>query len=57
MLETRENVKKAAVLCLMSGTTAEIVGATGCGKSAMAEEIAAEHGRKLVTINAALPKN
>ncbi len=54
MLETRENVKKAAVLCLMSGTTAEIVGATGCGKSAMAEEIAAEHGRKLVTINAAL---
>ena len=54
MLETRENVKKAVVLCLMSGTTAEIIGATGCGKSAMAEEIAAEHGKKLVTINAAL---
>lgn len=54
MLETRNNVKKAVVLCLMSGTTAEIIGTTGCGKSAMAEEIAAEYGKKLVTINAAL---
>ena len=54
MIETRENVKKAVVLCLMSGTTAEIIGTTGCGKSAMAEEIAKEYGKKLVTINAAL---
>ena len=54
MIETRENVKKAVVLCLMAGTTAEVVGTTGCGKSAMAEEIAKEHGKKLVTINAAL---
>lgn len=54
MLESRGNVKKAVVLCLMSGTTAEVVGTTGCGKSAMAEEIASEYGKKLVTINAAL---
>ncbi len=54
MLETRNNVKKAVVLCLMSGTTAEVVGTTGCGKSAMAEEIAKEYGKTLVTINAAL---
>ena len=54
MIETRDNVKKAVVLCLMSGTTAEIIGTTGCGKSAMAEEIAKEYGKKLVTINAAL---
>ena len=54
MIETRLNVKKAVVLSLMSGTTAEVVGTTGCGKSAMAEEIAKEHGKTLVTINAAL---
>lgn len=54
VFSNREETKRAAVLAMMTGTTVNLVGQTGVGKTMMAEEIAKEYGRKLFVLNSAI---
>ena len=54
VLGIRETVERAAVLAMMSGTTVNLVGATGIGKTDMASQIAKKFGRKFYAFNSAI---
>ena len=50
----RETILRAAVLAMMSGTTVNLVGSTGIGKTMMAEQIAKKFKRKFYAFNSAI---
>ena len=54
VLGVRETVERAAVLAMMSGTTVNLVGATGIGKTDMASQIAKRFGREFYAFNSAI---
>lgn len=54
VLGNRELVYRAAVLAMMSGTTVNLVGSTGIGKTDMAQQIGKEFGRKVYVLNSAI---
>ena len=54
VLGERETIMRAAILAMMSGTTVNLVGSTGIGKSDMAAQIAKQFGRKFYAFNTAI---
>ena len=54
MNNSRETVQRSMELAFMSGLVGTLIGVTGVGKSDMVAEIARNHGRKLVALNAAI---
>lgn len=54
VLGKREVIYRAAVLSMMSGTTVNLVGSTGIGKTDMAQQIGKDFGRKVYVLNSAI---
>jgi MoxR-like ATPase len=54
VLGSREIVERAAMLAMMSGTAAHVVGPTGYGKTDMASHIAEMTGREFYAFNSAI---
>jgi len=57
VLGSREIVERAAMLAMMSGTAAHVVGPTGYGKTDMASHIAEMTGREFYSFNSAIYNN
>ena len=57
MLNKREDVERAVELGFMSGLTVCLMGASGIGKTQMAERLAEKMGRRCITLNAALQQS